>query len=579
MAKIKNKKSKLADVYAKKRKQQQAKKTITPFEIHVNKDKRKVLGQKSKSDRGLPGISRTKAIAKRKGTLLQEYKFKDKDNILLDKRLHQKNPNMSEEEKALARFAKERMKAQKKKNIFNLNDDEILTHKGQAIMDIEKFDNPNSDDDEFSDGDDENREGRLGKKFLEEAHFGGGLLSNVSNEKSRKSVIEELIADSKRRRDERIKKQEKIEDLTKKLDTDWKDLLPIITNTNKSLDPVEEKPKADDYDITMRQLKFEIRGNPTDKLKSEEQIAEEERVSLEKLEQDRLERMNGFVKDDLYRKHRSADDLDDGFVAEDINDEDDKQDEDSGSKDSESDEESEDEEEEDNENEEEQEGEEDNENEDEEEQEKGEKVLGKKCTKIDNKIEEDEDNEQEENDDDDDEEEEKSNKREQSLNDNSNEQTENNSSSESEDEDNLSDLKVSESSSDDDEEEEEERRPIKKTSKLKSKNISENSKTLRENEESISEGEKMLENARAELPHTYKVPETYEDLNKLLRGHNEHYQSVIIERIIKCNHWSLGVKGNREKLSSLYEHLLMYIDCFDLSSEESILKSFQILDR
>jgi hypothetical protein len=54
---------------------------------------------------------------------------------------------------------------------------------------------------------------------------------------------------------------------------------------------------------------------PTDRLKSEEELAREEKERLEKLEMERLQRMHGF-KEDLVpeRQHRSADDLDDGFV-------------------------------------------------------------------------------------------------------------------------------------------------------------------------------------------------------------------------------------------------------------------------
>lgn len=35
-----------------------------PFEIHTNKRKHDILGRKLKHDRGLPGISRSKAIKK-----------------------------------------------------------------------------------------------------------------------------------------------------------------------------------------------------------------------------------------------------------------------------------------------------------------------------------------------------------------------------------------------------------------------------------------------------------------------------------------------------------------------------------
>jgi nucleolar protein 14 len=37
---------------------------LNPFEVHVNKQKFNVLGRKLKNDRGLPGVSRSKALNK-----------------------------------------------------------------------------------------------------------------------------------------------------------------------------------------------------------------------------------------------------------------------------------------------------------------------------------------------------------------------------------------------------------------------------------------------------------------------------------------------------------------------------------
>lgn len=42
----------------------QVPKKLNPFEIHINRKKYDVLGMKSKADRGLPGVSRSKAIKK-----------------------------------------------------------------------------------------------------------------------------------------------------------------------------------------------------------------------------------------------------------------------------------------------------------------------------------------------------------------------------------------------------------------------------------------------------------------------------------------------------------------------------------
>jgi len=37
---------------------------LNPFEVHVNRQKFEVLGRKLKNDRGLPGVSRAKALKK-----------------------------------------------------------------------------------------------------------------------------------------------------------------------------------------------------------------------------------------------------------------------------------------------------------------------------------------------------------------------------------------------------------------------------------------------------------------------------------------------------------------------------------
>lgn len=102
--------------------------------------------------------------------------------------------------------------------------------------------------------------------------------------------------------------------MTEKLDQEWKDLIPLV-NKKKKIDDEPAKKETDDYDKMMLALKFEARGIPSDRLKTEDEIAKEEKERLEQLEQDRLARMKGFVNGkDAAPKHRSADDLDDDFV-------------------------------------------------------------------------------------------------------------------------------------------------------------------------------------------------------------------------------------------------------------------------
>ena len=46
------------------RKKAKTEATSNPFEIKINRKKHDILGQKSKSDRGLPGVARSKGIKK-----------------------------------------------------------------------------------------------------------------------------------------------------------------------------------------------------------------------------------------------------------------------------------------------------------------------------------------------------------------------------------------------------------------------------------------------------------------------------------------------------------------------------------
>ena len=93
----------------------------------------------------------------------------------------------------IARFTAERVKGAGKTSIFNIGDDFNLTHGGEKLSEIDKFENPNSDNDE-----DDNL---LGKEFVDEAHFGGFMTKADEDFKSgkansRKDFIENLIRES-----------------------------------------------------------------------------------------------------------------------------------------------------------------------------------------------------------------------------------------------------------------------------------------------------------------------------------------------------------------------------------------------
>ncbi|NXY20421.1 NOP14 protein, partial [Atrichornis clamosus] len=295
-----------------------------PFEVKVNRQKFDILGRKTKNDVGLPGVSRSKAIKKRTQTLLKEYKEREKTNVFKDKRFAEYNTKITPEEKMIRRFALERQQNYGKKNIYNLNEDEELTHYGQSLAEIEKL-----NDIVDSDSDTEDR-GTLSAE-LTAAHFGGGgglLRKKVSSEqqgeeeeksKSRKELIEEMIAKSKQEKQERQTRRESALELTEKLDKDWKEIQTLIarkTPKSERKDKEIEKPKPDEYDMIVRELGFEMKAKPSERMKTEEELAKEEQARLQKLEADRLRRMHGIDEQANKKKpsHVSADDLADGFI-------------------------------------------------------------------------------------------------------------------------------------------------------------------------------------------------------------------------------------------------------------------------
>lgn len=512
MAKTKNKKKISSDIVHSK-KINSSKKNLNPFEVHINKEKIKVLGKKQKNDKGLPGVSRARAIEKRKKTLLQEYKLQNKTNKFNDKRIGERNHGFSEQDKNIARFTALRIKVHNKKNIFNLADDEILTHHGQTLSEIEKFDDPRSDDESIEDGD----PGKLSSDFVGEAHFGGGLLKPTSEEgaQTQKNLIDQLIAESKKRKAEKQKVKEATLELTEKLDTEWRDLIPLVSQ-KESNEIDSQKNDVDDYDKLMRELKFAARGTVSDRLKTEDEVAKEEKERLEKLEKERVLRMKGEIEEDNPQStHRSADDLD-NIVYEDVtedlmltyNDE------------------------------------------------------GKPNVKIESAFidkngkpvnYEPDCNEEE------------------SVQEISESEDENVDS-----EDSLEDLK-NDSSDEEFNAKESNHTKVLPEQEIGFFKLDKNSKQNFKKDTDLLKRKSIMEKTIKELPYTYTFPDSYESLQKLFEKQSSAHQCIIVERIIKCNHHSLA-ECNKDKLGLLFAYLLQYLnDIFeDCSDQTSLKKSFDI---
>ncbi|XP_027037979.1 nucleolar protein 14-like [Pocillopora damicornis] len=288
--------------------------TNNPFEIHTNRRKHDILGRKLKHDKGLPGISRSKAIKKRQKTLLVEHKQKNKANMFIDRRFGEYDEKMSLEEKMLKRFTMEKKHHHDRHGKYRLEDEE-LTHLGQSLGDIDKFEDVQLSDDDDDDDMDKSAEA----DHVRELHFGGFLTKKRADDeqtsgkhKSKKEIMEEVVAKAKIKKHERQMAKEETITLTDKLDQDWKNVKNLISLKRPHTEEVVSK--VDDYDIAVKQLAFEIKGKATDRLKSEHEIAKEEQERLEKLELERQRRMRGLPAVAEKPKHISADDLGDSFT-------------------------------------------------------------------------------------------------------------------------------------------------------------------------------------------------------------------------------------------------------------------------
>lgn len=272
------------------------------FEIHINKAKHNILGKKEKNDRGLPGISRSKANKKRKETLLVNYKQRNKSNVMIDKRFGEFDETVSVEEKMLKRFALEKQSHHVKTGHYNLADDEELTHYGQSIGEMTNF-----DEIELGSSDDDG-DGGIGG-FLTKKNMTEEMHDKEPRNLTRKEIMNEIIADSKRDKHERQKTKELAFELTQRLDTEWKQIHSLLTKKRTDSEKDTFKEKQDDYDRIVNELIFEAKGKPTERLKSVEEIARIEKQKQAKMEKERKDRMEMLDDDEDESIHQSADAL------------------------------------------------------------------------------------------------------------------------------------------------------------------------------------------------------------------------------------------------------------------------------
>ncbi|KAG2186157.1 hypothetical protein INT43_002595 [Umbelopsis isabellina] len=338
---------------------------MNPFEMKVTNTKFEILGRKVKGAVGKPALTKQVGEDNRKKTLLNEMKNKGKVGGIVDKRFGESDSNLTPEEKMLERFTKEQQKQTRSTSLFNLDDDEEnLTHYGQSLANIDDFDEA---DLELSDSEDR---GVIDPRTVSRAHFGGfgeeeEDMKNPDRVKSKAEVMREVIAKSKMHKMERQKEKDEDESVRKDLDDEFDDIRGLLDmakpsgrkplpSQNRVFERVEDERKDkeleeaaqkfsqakeneddyQDYDKFVRELAFDQRAKPTDRTKTEEEIALEEKENLEKAEKARKRRMEGLESEDenstnagrrgekgrsnkKRKREPQADDLDDDFVEED----------------------------------------------------------------------------------------------------------------------------------------------------------------------------------------------------------------------------------------------------------------------
>lgn len=176
------------------------------------------------------------------------------------------------------------------------------------------------------------------------AHFGGFEDEEEANEeedegrqKTKAEVMKEVMAKSKAHKMERQQVKMQDEELRQQLDDDFGDLRNLLMGGQAMPEPVKEerkeipsaesapvdpkKAKENAYDAAVREMVFERRAKPQDRLKTEAEKAQELAEKLQKAEDQRLRRMRGEDLEDETSNNRKGrkgqpaggDDLEDDF--------------------------------------------------------------------------------------------------------------------------------------------------------------------------------------------------------------------------------------------------------------------------
>lgn len=276
------------------------------FETIWSRRKFNILGKKKGKEEELRiGLSRSLAIEKRKKTLMKEYEENTKSAKFIDRRLGENDDTLQEFDKAILRMQRQfKVKEASKYNLPDEEEDDFAPSQEDFLHGMDDF---NEQIELEDDGDDENAGV---SKLPRDLHLHSGtdsfkshsLDSTERRRKTNKQAYAEVILKDKYFKAKRAEEKEETEReiaALNKLTDDLDDRLRALNNRNlKHSAENQQDDMFDSYYKTMGELYFESRARPSERTKTPEEVAQEEREALENLEKERLSRMHADDADE-----------------------------------------------------------------------------------------------------------------------------------------------------------------------------------------------------------------------------------------------------------------------------------------
>eukprot|EP01087_Luapelamoeba_hula_P014534 TRINITY_DN4272_c1_g1_i2.p1 TRINITY_DN4272_c1_g1~~TRINITY_DN4272_c1_g1_i2.p1 ORF type:complete len:664 (-),score=121.83 TRINITY_DN4272_c1_g1_i2:1427-3418(-) len=302
--------------------------SVNPFERRVTRPKHSVLGRRLKGTEQNLGQSRARATEIRRNTLLPEFEARGRAGGIQDHRIGAQDASLAPEDVVHRRFQKERERQYTRGargNIFHLTGDEDeyeLTHMGASLSSMDAM-----RDENFFLSDDDDEIGTIDAQTVGATHFGGFVAKGGEEErghKSRQEIMQEVIAKSKMHKAERQKEKQDREEKREALDEEYLELMqqglfkPSASTTAvppkasaswdttmAQLEAPQEK-QSDSFQTLLKELALEAKQQAGERLKTPEDLLEEQRQRLEKLERARIQRMQDSDSDNENETRASA---------------------------------------------------------------------------------------------------------------------------------------------------------------------------------------------------------------------------------------------------------------------------------